>query len=110
MIKAAARPVPKERTVGRIFHHLGFAGLRGVGPDALAIDVDHEGVETEVAKHLGAFMGVLANAHPFRKYENARPLGAGIVPDRKPLTFVAVVLVFDDARLEHYRLPGLPIQ
>ena len=41
-------------------------------------------------------MGLFTNADPFGKYENARPLGAGIVPDRKPLAFVSVVFVFDD--------------
>ena len=46
-------------------------------------------------------MGVFTNADPFRKYENARPLGAGIVPDRKSLAFISIVFVFDDARLEH---------
>ena len=46
-------------------------------------------------------MGVLTNADPFRKYENARPLGAGIVPDRKSLAFISIVFAFDDARLEH---------
>jgi hypothetical protein len=70
-----------------------------------AINIDDEGVEAEVAEHLGAFMGVFTNADPFRKYENARSLGAGMVPDRKSLTFKSVVFVFDDARLEHYRLP-----
>jgi len=101
LIKAAARPLPQQRSVGRIFHHLGLASFRGVRANALAINVDDKGVEAEVAEHLSAFMGVFTNADPFRKYENARPLGAGIVPDRKSLAFISIVFVFDDARLEH---------
>jgi hypothetical protein len=66
--------------------------------------VDHEGVEAKVAKHLGAFMGVFTDADSFWKYQNAGPLGAGVVPDREPLTFVALVLVFNDSRLVHCRL------
>src|SRR5262249_5255311 len=68
-------------------------------------NVDDKDVEGEVTEHLSAFMGVFTNADPFRKYENARPLDAGIIPDRKSLAFISVVFVFDDARLEHYRLP-----
>ena len=86
-------------------HHFCLAGFRGIWPNALAIDVHDKGVEAEVTEHLGAFVGVFANAHPFRKYENTRPLGSRIVPDRKSLAFISVVFVFDDGRLEHYRLP-----
>jgi hypothetical protein len=50
LIEAAARPLAQQRSVGRIFHHLDFAGLGGVGADALAIDVDDKGVEAKVAK------------------------------------------------------------
>ena len=110
LIKAAARSLPQQRSVGCIFHHFGFASFRGVRANALAINVDDEGIEAEVAEHLSAFMGVFTNAAPFRKHKNAGLLDAGIVPDRKSLAFIAVVFVFNDARFEHYPPPGLPIQ
>src|SRR5271156_3838450 len=50
-------------------------------------------------------MGVFTDAEPFRNHQNTGPLGAGVVPDGKPLTCVAVVRIFDDPRLGHYRLP-----
>ena len=105
LIETAARSRPQKRSVRRVFHHLGFAGLRRVRADALAIDVDDKGVEPKLAEHLGALLGVFADTAPFRKHQNAGALGAGIVPDGKALTKVAVVLVFDDRRLLHLALP-----
>jgi hypothetical protein len=46
-------------------------------------------------------MGVFTDTAPFRKHQDAWALGAGIVPDGKALTKVAVVLVFDDRRVLH---------
>ena len=46
------------------------------------------------------------NSSPVRTARSASSsLGAGIVPDGKALTKVAVVLVFDDRRLLHLALP-----
>src|SRR6202030_3402015 len=69
LIRVPTRPPPEQGSVGRIFHHLCFAGFRRVRADALSIDVDYESVEAELAEHLGALVGVFADAAPFWEHQ-----------------------------------------
>jgi len=104
-VQAGACPRPQQRTVGGIFHHLCLAGFRRVRADAFAIDVDHEGVETKLGQHFGALFGVFSDTAPFREHEDAGALGAGIVPNCKPLARMTLVLVIDSGRFLHVPLP-----
>ena len=106
-IQAAACPLPQQRPVGGVFHHLGLAGFRRVRTDAFAVDVDHEGVETKLGQHLGTFLGVFADSAPFREHQDALALAAGIVPDGKPLARMTLVLVVDRSRFLHVPLPRI---
>ncbi len=106
LVQAGAGAPAQQRTIGGVFHHLGRAGFRRVRPNALAIDVDHESVEAQLAKHLGALLRVFADPAPFRENQNARALAAVFRPDCEALARLAVMLVVDRSGFRHISLLG----
>src|ERR1700733_16171876 len=99
-------PLPEQWPIRRILHHLPLAGGGRIRTDAFAVDVDHKRIEAEFPEHLGALVRVLADARPLWKHQDAWPLRAGRAPNGKPLTRMAIVVVFDDIRLLHVPLPA----